>query len=122
MDWHQANHKQLSAVLTQLRDQLAVWAEPQPRGGSARPRVSLADAVAAAEQAMPAPSAIARLVEKFGLTPFERDLLLLCAGVELDPALARLCDALGGHPQPSFGLGFRIIEGAHWSALGPDSR
>src|SRR4051794_37401430 len=33
---------------------------------------------------VPADSAIAQLAARFGLSPFERDVLLLCAGVELD--------------------------------------
>ena len=39
--------------------------------------------------ALPAPAAIDRLAERFGLSAFERDLLLLRAGVEMDAELAR---------------------------------
>src|SRR5207248_2505179 len=44
-----------------------------------------------AERALPAPSALEQLCAAFSLSPFERDVLLLCAGVELDAAFAELC-------------------------------
>ena len=42
---------------------------------------------ATGDRALPAPETIGRL---FGLTPFERDVLLLCVALELDPAFERL--------------------------------
>jgi ATP-dependent 26S proteasome regulatory subunit len=53
--------------------------------------------------------ALDRIRTAFGLTPFERDTLLLCAAVELDP----------GFPRPTFGLALAALPGAHWSALAP---
>jgi ATPase family associated with various cellular activities (AAA) len=62
--------------------------------------------------------ALGALAAAFGLSAFERDLLLLVAGAELDAALGRLCDeATGGGP--SFGLALAALPGAHWSALTP---
>jgi ATPase family associated with various cellular activities (AAA)/Winged helix domain, variant len=58
----------------------------------------------------------------FGLSPFERDLLALCAGVELDSELASLVAAAHGEsspPQPTFALALAALDGAHWSAVGP---
>jgi hypothetical protein len=62
------------------------------------------------------------LTEWFGLTHFERDLLLLCAGAEMDSALAELCAAIHGNSQRqyvSLGLAMNVLEQAHWSALTP---
>jgi hypothetical protein len=42
------------------------------------------------------PAAIDVLTEIFGLTVFERDVLLLCAGAELDSALAVRCASRTG--------------------------
>jgi hypothetical protein len=67
-------------------------------------------------------SAIARLTVRFGLSPFERDVLLLCAGVELDSALADLCATLHGDPTrrfATFGLALAALDQPHWSALAP---
>ena len=42
------------------------------------------------------PSALKRLCTIFNLSPFERDILLLCVGMELDPNFELLCaDAQG---------------------------
>ena len=69
---------------------------------------------------MPAPPALARLREAFSLSSFEEELLLLCAGVELDSELAEACSrAQGGPVRPSFGLALAVLPDSHWSALAP---
>jgi hypothetical protein len=68
------------------------------------------------------PPAIDALCELFGLSPFERDLLLLCAGVELDSSFAALCAEANGdptRPYPTFSLAMAALPGAHWDALIP---
>jgi hypothetical protein len=68
------------------------------------------------------PAAIDRLSAFFGLTSFERDVLLLCAGVEMDSKVATLCGEAQGHPQHTyltFGLAMAALPEAHWSALAP---
>jgi hypothetical protein len=67
--------------------------------------------------------AIDIITESFGLSPFERDLLLLCAGVEMDTELASLCAAAQGHSQriyATFGLALGALQEPHWSALAPN--
>ncbi|WP_406350624.1 ATP-binding protein [Streptomyces sp. NBC_00658] len=62
------------------------------------------------------------LTAYFGLTPFERDLVLLTAAYELDPTTAARCAAAGGDPErahPTFSLALAALDGAHWSALTP---
>ena len=61
------------------------------------------------------PNALDQLTVRFGLSPFERDLLLAAVGHELD---ARFPELLGGPPTFA-GLSPRLPE-AHWSALAPD--
>ena len=68
-------------------------------------------------------SALESVVAGFGLSDFERDILLLCAGIELDarfPALCAAAQADAGRPYPSFGLALAALAGAHWSALKRD--
>jgi predicted nucleic acid-binding protein len=67
--------------------------------------------------------AIDELGATFGLDRFERDLLLLCAGVEMDSALARHCQQLTGNQRypVTFGLALGTLPEAHWSALAPSS-
>ncbi len=69
-------------------------------------------------------SSLDRLCAIFNLSSFERDLLLLCAGVELDASFSILCAAACGNEQrnfPTFGLAMTVLEGLHWSAFTPTS-
>lgn len=71
---------------------------------------------------LPAPSALDSLCDAFGLSMFERDVLLLCAGVELDAGFAALRAGAQGNSQrihPTFSLALAALTGAHWSALSP---
>ena len=68
------------------------------------------------------PSALSRLCATFGFSPFERDVLVLCAGMELDASFGSLCASAQGDPSrsyPTFSLALAALEGAHWSALTP---
>ena len=69
-----------------------------------------------------APPALASLCAAFGLSPFERDILLLCAAAELDGGVASRCARASGdpgRPYPTFGLALAALEAPHWSALAP---
>ena len=95
-DWTVANQAYLNAALAELRGVIAQGGRGRDRAGAGGPpveRVSI-DPSAALEHA----------AEKFALTSFERDLLLLCAGIELDAEFARECRAAGGRPS-SNGVG-----------------
>lgn len=78
--------------------------------------------LAALRAAMPAPAAIDRLAALFQLSPFERDLLLLVAAVELDARIATLCAEAQRQPQrpwATFGLALAALPQPHWSAIAP---
>lgn len=59
------------------------------------------------------------LCRTFGLTSYERDVLLLCAGVELDSGCAAAVARLQQGAPPSFSLALAALPEAHWSALLP---
>ncbi|MET8944445.1 ATP-binding protein [Streptomyces sp. NPDC004542] len=62
------------------------------------------------------------LVTCFGLTAFERDVVLLTAAQELEPTTATRCAAASGDPQrahPTFSLALAALDAPHWSALTP---
>jgi hypothetical protein len=72
---------------------------------------------------MDRPPALLALATAFGLSSFERDLVLMCAGPELDADFARP-GAGSGSPdplQPTFGTALSRLPDAHWSALAPSS-
>ncbi|HEX3151324.1 MAG TPA: ATP-binding protein [Gemmataceae bacterium] len=62
------------------------------------------------------------LCRLFGLSPFERALVVLCAGVELDASFAGLCGAAqrdSARPYPTFSLALAALPDPHWSAVTP---
>ena len=112
-DWTIANQQLLVAEFNRLGQRL----QPTADG-----RGDPAPAVAKARQALSGDSAIDWLARAFGLSGFERDLLLLCAGVEISGELARACaQAQGdpGRPWVSFSLALSTLDAPHWSALTP---
>jgi hypothetical protein len=68
------------------------------------------------------PAPLDLLTGLFDLSPFERDVLLLCAGMELEDAFPVLCGKAQGDLQrlyPTFSLALAALPGAHWDALTP---
>ena len=111
LDWSDANQRLLVAEFTRLAALL----------GDGMLDAAQTD-VAVLRAAMPAPAAIDTLAELFKLSAFERDLLLLTAGVEMDARIAALCAQGHGQPQrpwASFGLALAALPQPHWSAIAP---
>ena len=69
------------------------------------------------------PPAIEQLERRFGLTPFERDVLLLTAALELDGRFGALCAGApgGGAAWPTFRLALATLPGGSWDALLPSA-
>jgi ATPase family associated with various cellular activities (AAA) len=73
----------------------------------------------AASGSMPA---LVELADRLGMTPFERDLVLLCAAVELDPSAAARCARAQGDAAlafPTFALALSILPDPTWDAISP---
>jgi hypothetical protein len=115
--WYDANQGYLNAALASVREALERHAGEY---GAATERLSRAPETWMSEP----PPALEALCAAFGLSAFERDVLLACAGVELDSAFAACCAAAQGDSRrayPTFGLALAALPGAHWSALSPAS-
>jgi len=111
IDWSEANQALLAAEFARLR---ALLGDGEPAEAERRVRQQ--------RERLPAPAAIDTLMRLFELSPFERDLLLLAAGVEMDARLAALCAQANGtpaHAWVSFGLALALLPQPHWSALVP---
>jgi hypothetical protein len=70
------------------------------------------------------PAAIDQLCQMFRLSNFERAIVLLCAGMELQSDFARLLASGADDPQrasPTFSLALTHFPQGHWSALTPES-
>jgi hypothetical protein len=110
--WADANQRAVAAALVHVKSAIERHLEtgaPVPDGGGSAPP-------------SPRGTALDHLEELFGLSPFERDVLVLCAGVELDASVAALCARAHGRPGgefASFGLALAALDDPHWSALAP---
>ena len=113
------------------------WDKPEP--GANQPRALLPPApsssavtaeqlaeayrrVEEAETGTP-PPAIVMLSQSFGLSRFEKEILLLCAAMELDTRIAAMCaeaQANAGRPHPTFALAMTLFDEPAWSALSPE--
>ncbi len=69
------------------------------------------------------PTALMLLGNRFGLTGFERNILLLCAAMELDTRTALLCARAQGDPSklyPTFALALTLFDDPAWDVLSPE--
>ncbi len=111
LSWTEANQRYLVAEFARLHDRLTSKHDARAEAAVLDARGQLAS-----------PPAIDRLSSIFDLSPFERDILLLCAGVEMDSALAAVCGEATGSarwPAVTFALAMATLPDPHWSALTP---
>jgi hypothetical protein len=134
-NWLEANQAYLMARLQSLRLLLERHVERSDRkpedvngleaGESWESKFNAAtDAINEAGGTLASPAALDHLCHACSLSGFERDLLLLCAGVELDGNFAALCAAAQGDARrtyATFSLALATLPGAHWNALTPAS-
>jgi ATPase family associated with various cellular activities (AAA) len=149
-EWLQANEQFLAAAIAWVRNLLhgQAAATARPAAGTPTPaptsdrgfwsfaRRNVIPAPPAQPQIAPspdgpsgepadgtAPPALTLLVQRLGLSTFERNVLLLCAAIELDPAIAGLCAQAQGdplRPYPTFALAMTLFKGPSWDALSPE--
>ena len=112
MSWAEANR---DAVLSELA-LVRAWV----RGRAASRDVAAAtDHVESARRQLDGPSTLDEVADGFGLSEFERALLLLVAGPELVADVGTEVAEVSGLPRPTFGLGLDRLPQAHWGALTP---
>ncbi len=149
-NWYEANQRYLSAALALVRNSLERQVEhlknmrpaatqsgasgvsaPEETSAFVRARFigsdaplpidSLLEEIASSMSTTPA---LETLCSTFSLSPFERDILLLCAGMELDSTIATLCASAQNDPMrayPTFSLALTVLSDPHWSALAPSA-
>jgi ATPase family protein associated with various cellular activities (AAA)/winged helix domain-containing protein len=120
MNWSEINQRTLMAELARVRGALARHAEQI--GTNPNGNIECGATLEPEKDADSAHTALQSLCAMFSLSPFERDILLLCAGMELDSAFVASCVAVSGDPRktcPTFGLALAALAEPHWSALLP---
>ncbi|KAM3108446.1 ATP-binding protein [Phormidesmis sp. 146-33] len=109
LTWHEQNQQFLMAAIAQIRSRLCQLAqiETSPDFEAIDPTFG---------------SALDRLSEIFGLSVFDREVLLLCAGMEFDSGWSALCAEAQGDSQlnyPTLGLALRLSFHSDWAGLLP---
>jgi len=118
-DWFSENQRYLRASLGVIRAVL------DRRLASASALVRDDSAPAAIDRAgknMKGVPALENLVAIFELSSFERMVLLMCAGVELDPSFAESFASLNNDTRrryPTFGMALDLFADGHWTSLTP---
>ncbi len=123
LSWEEANQTCLMTALSEVRTRLAKFLSRTEDQSAADENATAPKPIPEnVSSSMQAPTALETLCATFDLSRFERKILLMCAGVELDFHFASLCRAASKdlrYPLPTFSLALAAFEDAHWSALLP---
>ena len=96
---------------------------PAPIDVVTEEQVQQAAAAMAAAEKMEPPPALIITAQRFGLSRFERDVLLLSAAMELDTRIGSQCALLHGDANrgyPTFALALSVFDEPAWDALSPE--
>jgi hypothetical protein len=119
--WAEWNRDELLGEIADVRERLAQLAgaeRSEAEQGEARRR----RAPQAAERRPPGGTALDLLCARLQLTGFERQVVVLAAGAELDHRLGALLDRApmgGARGWATFGLALKMLADPHWDALAP---
>ncbi|MGF1521669.1 MAG: ATP-binding protein [Leptolyngbyaceae cyanobacterium] len=114
--WYGENHRYLMGLIAQVQELLERRLESSTGDESPPPMQS-----SPLPLNLP-PPALESVCDRFQLSIFERNTLLLCAAAALSRNVGRLCAALHGNEQqayPSFGIALMLFTDGYWSALTP---
>ncbi len=116
-DWHAVNDQYLAAQLDRIRACLDRDADGATAGAALR---RAERHVALARARLPDEAALDLVARAFGLSPFEVDILLLTAGVEIDGDIANRCATVNGTATATYATvntALVALPDPHWSAL-----
>jgi len=119
--WQENNSRCLGAALAELRQRLEKFSQKSASGNGAT--LKRFSNVPLQETNPETPSALELLSDRLGLSPFEQDILLLCAAMEMDTSIAGLCARAQNDPQknfPTFALALALFDEPSLDALSPE--
>ncbi|MBD2496795.1 ATP-binding protein [Nostoc sp. FACHB-280] len=126
-DWYTANHHYLMTWLSQTRQVIEQHIE-QKNQEKAKQRLFVDDQEIQQLANHPAfnsaPPALEQLCQILNLSLFEREIVVLCAGMELEQHWGRLCAEAQEQPHsdyPTFSLALSISSSPYWGALTQDA-
>jgi hypothetical protein len=119
--WNEYSRRELIAAIARVRTAITRYAAL--RAGVEPPAEAppVAEALPPEPEHSEIPSTLDTLCATFDLLPFERAVLVACAGIELDDELAQLVAQLPGNGARAltFGIALNALPDAHWRALIP---
>ena len=121
-NWDQANIEYVGASLAVIRHDLQAHLDAESSTSAHGERDELDERASQMLDDMSQLPQLEILVTAFGLSPFEREILLACAGVELDSRFAELCASAHVGRQDvyvTFRLMFDALPNPHLSAMSP---
>lgn len=122
-DWHHGNELYLMRSITQVHFALDRYIARLQGQEEELSQVDPPDPEEIAAQMSQTP-ALVHLCRCFNLSPFERDILLLCAGRAIHPAFRNLCTLAHQRAEasyPTFHLALKLFPESHWTAFHPTS-
>jgi AAA+ superfamily predicted ATPase len=118
--WYEANQRHLALALGEVRAALERLFPPEP--GAPVQEAEMPAPAAGTEAPRSPPAALQTLCAAFGLSDFERGILLLCAGAEMDSRFGAICSRAHRDQRralPTFSLALAALPDGHWTALTP---
>ena len=119
LSWEETNQSSLMAAVAEVRIALSRFLADAAGETHSVPEAAIQED---SHESGDAQSALESLCATFGLSSFERKILLMCAGMELDSrfsSLYREAAAEKTAAYPTFSLALAAFPDAHWSALLP---
>ena len=120
--WCDANQRHLAAAISAIRSHVEAKLLGRDRSeGESSGTPAENDVIDPGEWTFSQPPALEQLCTTFELSTFERSMLLLAAGAEMDSRLAELYTAFDvtHHGLPTLRLALTTLPEAHWSVLSP---
>lgn len=124
-NWDEANECYLLTALAIVRGAIEKFAQKTQPSDFREQEQIRQQASETAMAGISAPSALEQISELFGLTSFERDILLMCACMEFYGDFAAICALAQGDPQrvyPTLSLALAALPNPHWDAIAPDAK
>lgn len=115
-NWHQANRQYIINAVKRVRNILKQRVDAQENTEEMEPCLPDSRLFSAAP-------ALESLCQRFKLSSFERDIIILCAGMELDSSWGSLCAEAQGDaqkPYPTFSLALASLPSPNWQVLLPN--
>jgi len=114
-EWERANAAFLTEAIEWLRERLECYVAAMRSEAASRKRLPSVHLPVSSK--MSPPPALFILGQRFGMTPFELDVLLLCIGFELDTRIGALCARAHDDPHrahPTFALALTLFDDSAW--------